>query len=422
MDGLEEELRRWEEVSRAGGPLEKHRSQVDAVLALLGVGVADARARLADGRGDDVPGRVLDLYHVWDFYRSRLMLRRVRSYRRYLDVADELAWECYRRVPDLPGSRPKEPPLTGFGRAASPRAHRRGSAYHDLLPRGGVHTPEGREAAARLPFPVVDVPWYFGSHLPALLTVAHETAHHVDDDCGLGDEIRRRVAAAGLPPDRAVHWERWAGEAFADVCAAVLCGPAYAAVLAELLDAEREGDERDFDGPHPPPAIRVRLAGAASRAAGHPAAREDPDADHETGAVAAALLEGGWSGLHGESLAGLLAPARPPGAADAAEGARRLLAGGPSRCSSATGVVAAAALAFRSDPAAYDRQGAGERAVAEVLRLRSAGSRTAGPPDAAAEAARRRAHTAAGGAVLAALDAAAGPDDVVPPWADRFGD
>ncbi|MGB9995514.1 hypothetical protein ACPMJQ_13115 [Streptomyces pseudogriseolus] len=401
---------RWRDASRAGGPLEKHRSQVEAVIALLGVGVADARARLTDGRGDGVPGRVLDLHHVWDFYRSRLILRHVRSYRRYLDVADEIAWECYRQVPDLPGTRPKEPPLVGFGRAASPRAHRRGSAYHDLLPRGGIHTREGREAAARLPFPVVDVPWYFGSHLPALLTVAHETAHHVDDDCGLGEEIRRRVAAAGLPPDRTVHWERWAGEAFADVCAAVACGPAYAVVLTELLDTEQDVDERDFDGPHPPPAFRVGLADAAARAVGCTAARKGADHDPETGAVADALLTGGWSGLHGKSLPGLLAPAGPP-AADAAEGAVRLLAGGPSRCSSATGVVAAAALAFQRDPVAYERQAAGERAVAEVLRLRVPGTRAAGPPDPAAHSAYRRAHAAAGDAVLAALDATADADD-----------
>jgi hypothetical protein len=386
--------------------LEKHHSQLDAVLALLGVGVADVRTRLADGRGADVPGRVLDLHHVWDFYRTRFLLRRVRDYRRFLDVADELAWECYGPVLGLAGARPKEPPLVGFSRAASPRAHRRGSAYHDLLPRGGIHTREGREAATRLPFPVIDVPWSFGSHLPALLTVAHEAAHHIDDDCGLGDEIRRRVGTAGLPPERAVHWERWSGEAFADVCAAVLCGPAYAAVLAELLDAGDDVDERDFDGAHPPPGARLRLAGAAARPAGHPGTPDDTDDGREARVVARALVEGGWPGLDGLSLADLFAAGRPPGRADVPEGARRLLVGGPSRCSSAAGVLAAAALAFQCDPAGYDRQGVGERAVAEVLGLRSAGTRAtpAGDPSATE---RRRARTEAGRAVLAALDATA---------------
>ncbi|KUN02861.1 hypothetical protein AQI95_25355 [Streptomyces yokosukanensis] len=379
---------------------------MDAVLALLGVGVADVRARLTDGRGDEVPGRVLDLHHVWDFYRTRFLLRRVRAYRRFLDVADELAWECYGPVLGLAGARPKEPPLVGFSRAASPRAHRRGSAYHDLLPRGGVHTREGREAAARLPFPVIDVPWSFGSHLPALLTVAHEAAHHIDDDCGLGDEIRRRVATAALPPDRTVHWERWAGEAFADVCAAVLCGPAYAAVLAELLDTEADVDEVDFDGAHPPPGARLRLAGAAARLAGHAGTADDRD--HEARAVAGAMVAGGWSGLDGLSLPELFATGRPAGPAEVSEGARRLLAGGPSRCPSATGVLAAAALAFQYDPAGYDGRAVGERAVSEVLRLRSAGTRaapSADPPGAE----RGRAHEKAGRAVLAALDAAPDP-------------
>ncbi|KOV61824.1 hypothetical protein [Streptomyces sp. MMG1121] len=402
-------------MSRAGGPLEKHRSQLDAVGALLGAVLVDVRARLADGRGAEVPGRVLDLHHVWDFYRTRFLLRRVREYRRCLDVADELAWECYGPVLGLAGSPPKEPPLVGFSRAASPRAHRRGSAYHDLLPRGGIHTREGRQAAARLPFPVIDVPWSFGSHLPALLTVAHEAAHHIDDDCGLGPGIRDRIAAAGLPPDRVVHWTRWSGEAFADVCAAVLCGPAYAAVLAELLEDTGDGvDERDFDGPHPPPPARVRLAAAAARLAGHADARDD-GGGREADLVAGALVTGGWSGLRGLSLAQLLAPARASGGPDASAGARRLLAGGPSRCSSAAGVLAAAALAFQRDPAAYDRQDVGERAVAEVLRLRTAGTRAGAAPDPGDEEPRRRAHTEAGHAVLAALDATAGSTHPISP-------
>ncbi|MEV5880089.1 hypothetical protein AB0L75_38960 [Streptomyces sp. NPDC052101] len=390
------------------------------MLTLLGVGVADVRARLTDGRAEEVPGRVLDLHHVWDFYRTRFLLRRVREYRRFLDVADELAWECYGPVLGLAGARPKEPPLVGFSRAAAPRAHRRGSAYHDLLPRGGIHTREGREAAARLPFPVIDVPWSFGAHLPALLTVAHEAAHHIDDDCGLGEEIRRRVAAAGLPPDRSVHWERWAGEAFADVCAAVLCGPVYAAVLAELLDTGDEVDERDYDGAHPPPGARLRLAGAAARPAMHPGAPDDSEeeledaheADREARVVAGALVEGGWAGLDGLSLPALFAAGRRPGRTDVSEGARRLLAGGPSRCASAAEVLAAAALAFQSDPAGYDGRDVGERAVAEVLRLRSVGDRAVPPADPSAGD-RHRAHLAAGRAVLAAFGAPADPSRTI---------
>jgi hypothetical protein len=412
-------------VSRAGGPLEKHRSQLDAVGALLGAAVADVRVRLTDGRAHEVPGRVLDLHHVWDFYRTRFLLRQVRAYRRFLDVADELAWETYGPVVRLAGARPTEPPLVGFSRAASPRAHRRGGAYHDLLPRGGVHTPEGRAAAARLPFPVIDVPWSFGSHLPALLTVAHEAAHHVDDDCGLGAEIAGRVAGAALAPDRRAHWARWAGEAFADVCAAVLCGPAYAAVLADLLDSDDGGegtegaeghvDERDFDGPHPPPGARLRLAAAAARLAGHPDAQDgDEKGGKDTGygdeadIVARTFMTGGWSGLRGLSLVGLLVPERASAGAAVPEGARRLLAGGPSRCSSTAGVLAAAALAFRCDPAAYDRRDVGERAVSDVLALRAAGTRAGGGPEPRDEEGHSGTHRAAGRALLAALDATGG--------------
>ncbi|MHB9858298.1 hypothetical protein [Streptomyces sp. YIM S03343] len=413
VDGLLGELRQWEGVSRLGGPLEKHRSQIDAVLALLGPGVADVRARLDDGHGAEVPARILDLHHVWDFYRTRLMLRRVREYRRTLDVADELAWQCYRPVLDLTGARPKEPPLTCFSRTAAPRAHRRGSAYHDLLPRGGIHTREGRAAAACLPFPVIEMPWHYGSRPPALLTVTHETAHHIEDDRGLGDELQLRVReSAGLSADRSAHWERWAGEAFADVCAAVVCGPAYAGVLTELLagDGQDEAaviemtdEEAEFDGPHPPPATRVRLALAAARAAGHPGEYETPDP--ETQRIAAALLDGGYRGLDGHTLIDLLLP---PDTARVPRGAARLLNGHPSGCGTAATVLAAAALAFQTDPAAYDTHGTADRAVTEVLRLRPTGSRDALPAS-DTDPARRTARAEAAVALLAALDATAEP-------------
>ncbi|MGN5381480.1 hypothetical protein ACQ4WX_43205 [Streptomyces lasalocidi] len=102
---------------------------------------------------------------------------------------------------------------------------------------------------------------------------------------------------------------------------------------------------------------------------------EDSRYGDEADAVARTFLTGGWSGLHGLSLAGLLVPERASADTAVSEGARRLLAGGPSRCSSTAGVLAAAALAFRCDPAAYDRRDVGERAVSEALALRAAGTR-----------------------------------------------
>ncbi|MEB8343016.1 hypothetical protein [Streptomyces endophyticus] len=429
VDGLVGELRQWEAVSRVGGPLEKHRTQIDAVLVLLNAGVVDARERLADGRADSVPARILDLHHVWDFFRGRFLLRRVRGYRRTLEVADELAWECYRPVLDLPGSRPKEPPLAGFSRTASPRAHRRGSAYLDLLPRGGIHTREGRIAAARLPFPVIDIPWHYDVQLPALLTVAHEAGHHIEDDCGLGDEIRERIRAAELPPERVPHWEHWRGEAFADVCAAVVCGTAYAEVLAELLEVggagvagaagaartteavERAGTtggartEGLLDGQHPPPAIRVRLARAAAVAAGHPRGADGPDEPHgpEITAIVSALLDTGYDGLGGRRLTHLLVP---PDAEDVFVAAERLLHRRPSGCARAATALAAAALAFQRDPVGYEQGGVAERVEAEVLRLRGTGSRApTRRGEAAVEEGRLPAYGEAGELLLQALDA-----------------
>ncbi|MGW7005214.1 hypothetical protein ACWGCW_21015 [Streptomyces sp. NPDC054933] len=393
LDSLGAELGYWRSVSRSGCPLEKHRSQVDAVVTLLSPGLEDAELRLADGRGDQVPGQVLDLFHIWDFFRGRFMLRQVRDHRRWLDAADELAWECYRPVMAVAGGPPREPVLVGLGRDASPRAHRRGSVYRELLPRGGVHTRQGRAAAQRLPFPVVDVPWYCVGHLPAVLTVAHEVAHHIEDDFALTAELRSRTASAGLPSDRAAVWIRWASEVFADACAAVLCGPAFTTVLADTLAALPADAAQAPDGPHPPPDTRVSLSAAAAELAGHPAVDGPPgvalaDATgREAAAVAEALLRPGWPQLGGLSLLALLAPERP---VELPAAAQRLLRGFPSRCTTAAGVLSAAAWAFQLDPDGYDRRGVGAAAVAEVLRLRPPGSRAGRAAEATEAQARRR--------------------------------
>ncbi|MEU7577929.1 hypothetical protein AB0B50_10040 [Streptomyces sp. NPDC041068] len=467
-----------------------------------------------------LPVLVLDLHHVWDYFRSKFALRRLAEYRDCLAVADEIAWACYREplAAALAAGTvaAKEPPLVSFSRAAAPRAHRRGGQYRELLPRGGIHTAAGLRLVRSLPFPVIDVPWYYGAHLPGLLTVAHETGHHIEDDFGLTPEIQARLAAAGLPGDELPDWQRWAGEVFADVCACLACGVAYPGVLAELLgtlgspgaarpsgavrsaegarsseaarlldetrpsegarspdaagssegarfsgaarssdvarssdaarpsegarspDAARPAEGARFpgaarssdvarssdaaqspeaarpserawssEGPrspdaarppdHPPTGIRLAVCLAVLERAGHPpaAARPKPLVDLLAGevtdtpaadAVARALLDGGYGRLGGKSLVDLLAPQRPePGAPreypDQTH-AGRLLAGMPSRHPRIPGVVAAAALAFLTDPAGYDDLRVGARATAEALALRPVGPRADVPGNA----------------------------------------
>lgn len=55
----------------ARSSLQKHQSQIDSVITMLGAGLdavaADAQAAESE--------RILDLHHVWDFFRVKLALR-----------------------------------------------------------------------------------------------------------------------------------------------------------------------------------------------------------------------------------------------------------------------------------------------------------------------------------------------------------
>ena len=178
-------------------PLEKHKTQIESVVTHAQRG---PRCQYEDP-SSELSERILDLHHVWDFYRSKLALRYVVPVRGFLDVADELAWTVYNRavqVAELPGRVMREPPLVFLDRGAVPFASARGSSYRDLLPRD-VRTRAGADAASILPFPVIGVPWYLTGHLPGVLLVAHEVGHHIEDDCALDDRtFRTRLSAVGL--------------------------------------------------------------------------------------------------------------------------------------------------------------------------------------------------------------------------------
>ncbi|MFI5658503.1 hypothetical protein [Streptomyces sp. NPDC051684] len=416
LDGLEDELAAWRHLALdTKAPLEKHRSQLRAVEAMLGEGIAAARAELAAGSAAaGLHVLVLDLHHVWDYFRSKFALRRLDEYRGYLDAADELAWACYagplKAALGAGHARSKEPPLVSFGRDAAPRAHRRGGQYRELLPRGGMHTRAGVQLVRSLPFPVIDVPWYYGSHVPAVLTVAHEVGHHIEDDFGLTETIAARLAGTSLPP-------AWSGEVFADVCASLACGAAYPAVLADILgalDPEPAYEETELTA-HPPLGTRLRICCAVldvtdqERPKAWPAPAAEALANGSDGAstgVARALLDDGYPQFACRRLPRLI-----PTASAGRLHADRLLAGIPSGLTLVPGVFAAAALAFLSDPAEYRARRIGARAVSEVLALRPQGPRDR-DPNAAANGGRA---PGAGGHLLRALRAAepdeqAGPD------------
>jgi hypothetical protein len=392
--------------------LEKHQSQVDSIVRQLGASLAEL-----DRDPSQVSELVLDLHHVWDFFRTKLALRYVQPVRPFLDAADELAWAAYLPAVLAAGSRTtlREPPLVFLDRGAMPFVSARGSSYRDLLPRD-VRTGAGARAASRLPFPVIGVPWYLSNHLPGALLVAHEVGHAIEDDCGLTGEMSARLRGAGLPSTRLAEWERWLGEVFADVVATVTCGAAYVAILLDAIatgSADGAGTQR-----YPPPPVRAQVCLAAAahvRPPGQarqewplvprPAAGSLPEVappggteqtEDEASAVVHALTTGAYEGLGGRGLRDTLAH---PDVARADIGADRLLHGLDSALSDARAVLAAAALAFVRDPSGYDHMAVQTRVIAEVLALRPKGPRAVK----ADPAARQTRDTHAGLALLGLL-------------------
>ncbi|QJY47943.1 hypothetical protein [Pseudonocardia broussonetiae] len=363
-DSLRAEWAYWQAATAPGEDLEKHNTQIGSVVRLLGAGMDG----LDTTRPGDPAEAILDLHHVWDFYRAKLALRSVAPVRRFLDAADELAWTTYRpaiEAAGLFGVRLREPPLVFLDRSAVPFATPRGESYRDLLPRD-VRTRTGADVARSLPFPVIGLPWYLSSHLPGALLVAHEVGHHIEDDCGLTPELTARLVASAVPESRKAQWKVWLGEAFADVVASLACGPAYLTVMLDGLAAAPEGgagQER-----YPPAVVRAALC----RATVDRRARWDGrDTADEAAAVVSALLAGPYDGLGKRALPEVVKSPSP----NTDRGAERLRLGLSSGLHDVRSVLAAAARAFVDDPAAYDAKGVGPRAITEVLALRPKGVR-----------------------------------------------
>ncbi|AUY52677.1 hypothetical protein [Streptomyces sp. CB01881] len=379
---LDRDVAHWVEATRRSPLLEKHHSQVVCLAGMLDA----CRRDLGELPDDESRERILDLHHVWDFFRSKLILRCLPQYQAFLDTADELAWACYEPAwpADGPAARPV-PPLLFLNRAEAPFALARGSDYKAFLP-SGVRTHTGEEAAQQLPFPIIGVPWYQTEHLPGLLAVAHEVGHHVEDDLGLTGTLRDRLHTSGLDAGRLIIWDGWLGEVFADVCACLACGPAYTDTLADALTAV--GTRRS--AAYPPSLLRLRICRTVLGSSG-------PAPAGEVAAVVEALTADGYPQLGGRTLRDAL------GCAEALElepPALNLLNGLDSEIRDPRAALAAAARAFLLDPAQYDRGNVGARVCREVLARRPVGLRSA---EAAADDGARQAGAAAGHALAALL-------------------
>ncbi|MBO3752610.1 hypothetical protein J5X84_41720 [Streptosporangiaceae bacterium NEAU-GS5] len=391
--GLTAELAAWTELSQAGGRLEKHHTQVAAIVTALDAALAELGPRL---EADDVEATwtgtermLIRIHEVLDFFRAKLTLRMVDAFADYLAVADEFVWECYRPARDrAAGAVPKEPPLTFLGPATTPFTIPRGVSYARELG-GAISSGTLRKVVDRLPVPVVGIPWFQLRHLPDALVLAHETGHLVETDFQLTPTLRTLLASA-VPGERLATWRGRLGEAFADVYGALAGGPAFGGALADFIATTPASGSKLY----PPPAIRLHLVAEALRASGLPAdadalaARAETDAADlraDAGAVARAFVRGPYPQFGGVALDEVLHFRYRRDNADAV--ATALLRGRVYKgADDVRTLIAAAGLAFARNPLDYEATTVADKILAAARSRITSGVRAATGPREAADA------------------------------------
>lgn len=417
---LTREFDDWLAQSKANGPLEKHHTQIRRVLGQLGGLEQGIQARLtalqqspaAPSEYAALERRILEVHRLWEFFRAKLMVRRVERFQEYLAVADELAWECYRagqeawtQATNPPTGANREPPLLFFNGSISPFIQPRNLAFAaEQVPNEALSTPEVVAMVKKLPLPVIGIPWSQIRHLPEVLFVGHEVGHSLEDDFGLTDTITALVKGTGIPAERLNAWHAWQGEIFADVYGTLATGPAFVGALSDRLAGDSTIITGQTAGPrnvYPTRYLRVLLAHGILEKQGH----EEESAtrlsawkamypvhamtafEDDVPLIVGALLDGPYPNLGGRRLDEILSFS-PNDHAAARNAASDLLKDfNPSRRDVRL-VLAAARLAFEQNPQKYSqpaptpppgattRKDVHERVVAWVLVNQKVGVRS----------------------------------------------
>lgn len=307
LAALSAEFDQWLRITGAGQGFEKHHTQVRAITGHLqglrkrtGALLADAAAeKTILGEGRNIESLTLGIRRIWEFFRAKLVQRRDPDQRAFLQLADELAWGCYKPALDrFPGAR-REPPLVFLNGGLSPFALSRDQAFPaEAVPGEPLAGRTYDDILQSLPIPMIGVPWHQTAHLPDLPVVAHETGHAVEHDFALHDTIVKRIngeLAKKGRASRASAWIAWSSEMFADAWGCLTLGPAYASALRDfLIESETtiRGEIATADGKYPTATLRMLLCACllettfgAEAAAGRAAWLEqypipEPDRDH----------------------------------------------------------------------------------------------------------------------------------------------
>jgi len=410
LDSLEGEFKEW--LTQSGQaranepprPLEKNHSQIRRITNYLKGFLGEIRRELKKlPVGDDerlaqclrLELKILELHRIWNFFRSKLVLRCVAWFRRFLIAADEFAWACYLPAREkvspqhMPPGKVKEPPLIFLNGELSPFMQPRNSSFARYIESGSAISDKHVGILRSLPIPVIGLPWFQVQHLPDTLIVGHEVGHVIENDFGLTPRLNailvNCLTVEKIPWERQGAWQDWLGEIFADVYGNLASGPAFTSALMDSLLTERKTIEREKRysaswGDYPTTYLRIlinlevlkqRKFTAESEALKerwlslYPA-HSMPEFKEDVPKIVKALLAGPYpefmtaKGTLPELIYFSLADQR-----QSVENATNLLSDGAVKGRSPRLLLASARLAYEQSPEKYDEVNAHER----VLRL-----------------------------------------------------
>jgi len=283
LESLTNEFVYWRDQSEAFKPLEKHHSQIRRVtLQLEGLQLGIRKELKAIGKKGNILSRVrkleldiLEVHRIWEFFRSKFVLRSVKWFAPYLMAADDLAAFTYIAAQDkfnyaaIPEEDLKAPPLVFFNGGSSPYTQPRSVGYAaEAVADEELRNVQSWEVLQSLPIPVIGIPWFQIQHLPDILVIGHEVGHDVEEDFRLTDTIsdllEQAMDKAHMDNDHREAWSSWIRESFADIYGNLSAGPAFVESLLDFLATDRTSMAKDQrKAPHwgiyPPDYLRIQL-------------------------------------------------------------------------------------------------------------------------------------------------------------------
>jgi len=299
-------VRHHSQVARVSNALE---AQLKALLAQF-ASIDDPTRRARSSRRVVHTGAV-----IWEFFRSKLLLREMPDDLPLLTLLDDVAWIAWKsaclHAKSAAGSG-KTPPLVFFSPMQTPFVQTRGSVFalNDI---NSTSSKDYAELIGALPVPVIGLPFGDARHLPTALSIGHEVGHVLEEDLELEEEIREIIF--GVETAEPTAWASWASELFADVWGIHTSGESYVRVLSQYLMNRTETIvQSEAKGPkwgaYPTPMLRMRFCWSVLHALGlrsenargtwegmygteHAMAHWNGDAE----AVAKAMVAGPWEAL-----------------------------------------------------------------------------------------------------------------------------